>query len=159
MQTVPNFGRVDEEMDLLEEEASTGRVLFSAIGEQREILDERVSAMRAQGLDVTGITVPRSGGGVGGLSTNNFFWTPSWRGLRKLDFDSRLDAIRDESFREKLVAEVRDNEQVNEHVMRRPGAGTRWATASGRTTRNRATRAYSTSRKPPASIRWRHGCA
>ena len=118
MQTVPNFGKVDEEMDLLEEEAKTGRVLFSAIGEQREPLHERVSAMRAKGLDVTGITVPRSGGGVGGLSTNNFFWTASWRELRKLDFDARLNAIRDESLRAKLVAEVRDNEQANEHVMR-----------------------------------------
>ena len=74
--------------------------------------------MRARGLDVTGITVPRSGGGVGGLSANVMWWTPTWRKLNKLDFEARLAAIQDESFRAKLVAEVRDNEQTNEHALR-----------------------------------------
>ena len=35
-----------------------------------------------------------------------------------MDFDARLAAIRDESFRAKLVAEVRDNEQLNEQVLK-----------------------------------------
>ena len=118
MQTVPNFGKVDEEMGIMAEEAETSRILFSAIGEHRESLDGHVSEMRAKGLDVTGITVPRSGGGVGGLSANTMWWTPSWRELRKLDFEARLEAIRDEGLRAKLVAEVRDNEQTNEHAMR-----------------------------------------
>ena len=118
MQTVPNFSRVDEEMDIMAEEAETSRILFSAIGEHREPLDHHVTEMRAKGLDVTGITVPRSGGGVGGLSANVMWWTPSWRKLNKLDFEARLAAIQDESFRAKLVAEVRDNEQTNEHALR-----------------------------------------
>ena len=118
MQTVPNFGKVAEEMDIMAEEAETSRILFSAIGEHREPLDEHVTEMRAKGLDVTGITVPRSGGGVGGLSANIMWWTPTWRSLNKLDFEARLAAIQDESFRAKLIAEVRDHEQTNEHALR-----------------------------------------
>ena len=123
MQTVPNFSKVDEEMDIMAEEAETSRILFSAIGEQREPLDRHVSEMRAKGLDVTGITVPRSGGGVGGLSANNVWGTPAWRELFKLDFEARLEAIGDESCRAKLVAEVRDNERLNEHIL---NATKRW---------------------------------
>ena len=33
MQTVPHFGDLEYEMDLLAEEAKTGRVLFNAISE------------------------------------------------------------------------------------------------------------------------------
>ena len=109
MQTVPHFGDLDTEMDILAEEARSSRVLFSAISEHGLVLDERVSAMRAGGLDVTAVTVPRSGGGVGGLSTDNFWRTPSWNRLREMDFDARLDAIRDESFRATLVQEVREH--------------------------------------------------
>ncbi|MYE14834.1 MAG: amidohydrolase family protein [Gammaproteobacteria bacterium] len=109
MQTVPHFGDLDTEMDILAEEARSSRVLFSAISEHGLRLDERVSAMRASGLDVTAVTVPRSGGGVGGLSTDNFWRTPSWNRLREMDFDARLEAIRDESFRATLVREIREH--------------------------------------------------
>ena len=118
MQTVPNFGKVEEEMDLLAEEGQSSRILFSAIGEQREALDRKVSAMRASGVDVTAVTVPRSGGGVGGLATNNFWRTPSWNELRKMDFDARLAAIRDADLRARLVDEVRADEAVNEQVLK-----------------------------------------
>ena len=109
MQTVPHFGDLDTEMDILAEEAQSSRILFSAISEHGLHLDERVSDMRARGLDVTAVTVPRSGGGVGGLSTDNFWRTPSWNRLREMDFDARLEAIRDESFRATLVREVREH--------------------------------------------------
>ena len=122
MQTVPHFGDLEVEMDILEEEGQTARLLFSAISEHHDVLNEKVSAMRSRGVDVTAVTVPRSGGGVGGLSTNNFWSTPSWNELRKLDFEGRLNAIQDADYRAKLVAEVRDNEQINEqatHATRR----------------------------------------
>ena len=109
MQTVPHFGDLDAEMDLLEEEARSSRVLFSAISEHAWKLDERVTEMRAQGLDVTAVTVPRSGGGVGGLSTDNFWHTPAWNALREMDFEERLAAIRDADFRDTLVTEVRQH--------------------------------------------------
>ena len=118
MQIVPNFGKVEEEMDLMAQEGQTSRVLFSAIAEHREALDEKVTAMRADGVDITAVTVPRAGGGIIGLATNNFWRTPSWNKLREMDFDARPAAIADETFRAKLVAEVKGNEKLNEQVLK-----------------------------------------
>ena len=118
MQTVPNFGKVEDEMDLLAAQGKSSRVLFSAIGEHRQVLDEKVTAMRDAGVDITAVTVPRSGGGVGGLSTSNFWRTPHWNELRKMGFEERLAAIADADFRAQLVADVRDNEQLNEQVLK-----------------------------------------
>ena len=109
MQTVPHFGDLENEMDILAEEAQNCRVLFSAISEHTALLDEKVSSMRERGLDVTAVTVPRSGGGVNGLANNNFWRTESWNKLRRMDFDARLEAIRDAEFRQKLVNEVKNN--------------------------------------------------
>ena len=109
MQTVSDFRDFDAELDLIRDEARTARgALFSTateIGVER--MDERVKAMRAEGLNVTSVTVPRSGGGVGGLSTNNFFRTEGWNELRKLDLAGRLKAIRDPETRRRLVDEVK----------------------------------------------------
>ena len=112
MQTVMNFQQVESEMDLLADEARAARgVLFSAVAGTTSDsvirLDKRVRSMREEGLDVTAVTVPRAGGGVGGLVNNGFWRTPAWNELRKLDFDGRLAAIRDVATREKLVAEVK----------------------------------------------------
>ncbi len=60
----------------------------------------------------------RSGGGVGGLSTNNFWRTPAWNELRKLDFDGRLAAIKDEATRAKLVQDVKDDPQASKNLER-----------------------------------------
>jgi len=109
MQTVSDFRDFDAELDLIRDEARTARgALFSTAAEIGvERMDERVKAMRAEGLNVTSVTVPRSGGGVGGLSTNNFFRTDGWNELRKLDLDGRLKAIRDPETRRRLVDEVK----------------------------------------------------
>ena len=113
MQTVSDFREFDEEMELIADEARSSRgALFSSaaeIGTQR--LNEKVMAMRAEGLNVTSVTVPRSGGGVGGLATNNFFRTPAWMELREFDFDGRLNAIRDADYRQRLIAEVKEQGQ------------------------------------------------
>ena len=121
MQTVSDFREFDEELDLIRDEARSARgALFSSaveIGHER--LNERVTAMRDEGLNVTSVTVPRSGGGVGGLSTNNFFRTDAWNELRKLDVDARLKAIRDPENRRRLVDEVKaQGEQVLEGTKR-----------------------------------------
>ena len=109
MQTVSDFRDFDAELDLIRDEARTARgALFSTAAEIGvERMDERVKAMRAEGLNVTSVTVPRSGGGVGGLSTNNFFRTDGWNELRKLDLAGRLKAIRDPETRRRLVDEVK----------------------------------------------------
>ncbi len=109
MQTVSSFDEFDEELDLIADEARlTNGALFSTAAEiSVERMDERVMAMRAEGLNVTSITVPRSGGGVGGLSNNSFFHTPSWNELRKHQLADRLKLIRDVEFRQKLINEVK----------------------------------------------------
>ena len=113
MQTVSDFREFDEEMELIADEARSSRgALFSSAAEIGiERLNEKVMAMRAEGLNVTSVTVPRSGGGVGGLATNNFFRTPAWMELRQFDFDGRLKAIRDVDYRQRLIAEVKEQGQ------------------------------------------------
>ena len=68
MQTVSDFREFDAEMDLIADEArmTRGALFSSAVEIGTERLNERVMAMRAEGLNVTSVTVPRSGGGVGG---------------------------------------------------------------------------------------------
>ncbi|MCY4531623.1 MAG: amidohydrolase family protein [Gammaproteobacteria bacterium] len=109
MQTVSSFNEFDEEMDLIADEArmTKGALFSTAVEIGVERMDKRVMAMREEGLNVTSITVPRSGGGVGGLSTNNFFRTPSWIELRKYELADRVKLIRDIEFRQKLVNEVK----------------------------------------------------
>ena len=121
MQTVSDFRDFDAELDLIEDEARVSRgALFSTaceIGTER--LNDRVSKMRADGLNVHSVTVPRSGGGVGGLSTDNFFRTPAWNELRKLDLTGRLAAIRDGSRRQRLIEEVKGQNEAVVNGMRR----------------------------------------
>ena len=109
MQTLSDFSDFDAEMDLIAAEARMARgALFSStteVGTAR--LNDRVMAMRAEGLNVTSVTVPRSGGRVGGLSTENTFRTPAWNELRKLDLAGRLRAIRSPEYRKRLVDEVK----------------------------------------------------
>ena len=109
MQTVSDFREFDAEMDLIADEArmTRGALFSSAVEIGTERLNERVMAMRAEGLNVTSVTVPRSGGGVGGLSTSNFFHTPAWNALRKLEFDGRVKSIRDPETRQRLIDEVK----------------------------------------------------
>ncbi|MCY4012104.1 MAG: amidohydrolase family protein [Gammaproteobacteria bacterium] len=121
MQTVSDFRDFEAEFDLIADEARTARgALFSMAAEMGvERTNERVLAMRAEGLNVTSVTVPRSGGGVGGLSTNNFFRTDAWNELRKMDLAGRLVAIRDPETRRRLVDEVKaQGDQVAEGTKR-----------------------------------------
>jgi N-acyl-D-amino-acid deacylase len=117
MQTVMNFQAMEQEMDLIGEGAALSRgALFSAVaGPTTELgrrLDERVTEIRGKGHNIIAVTVPRAGGGVGGLATNNFWRTPTWNTLRKMDFDARLAAIRDADFRVKLVDELKNHPQA-----------------------------------------------
>ena len=109
MQTVSSFREFEEEIALIADEArlTRGALFTSALEFGPERLNEKVMAMRAEGLKVTSVTVPRSGGGVGGLTTNSFFRTPAWNALREQDFDARLKAIRHPETRRQLIEEVK----------------------------------------------------
>ena len=124
MQTVSDFREFDAELDLIADEArlARGALFSSAVELGHERLNERVMQMRAEGLNVTSVTVPRSGGGVGGLSTDRFFPArvpvQSWDDLRKLAPEARLAAIRDPETRQRIVDEVKALGDVAEQARR-----------------------------------------
>ena len=121
LQSVLNYGQLDEEMDILTNQvrAAGTRILFSAPynpgpdGEGTGY-DAAIAAMQGEGLDVNALTLPRSGGFLSGLHTDMLFQTPGWAAIRKLDFQGRLEAIRDAETRSKLIAEAQETPQMEE---------------------------------------------
>ena len=110
MQNVTNLrSDFDGEIALLAKEAraSGGRVLFSmAAGPTNEYGDsicEAVSAMRAEGLDINAISIPRGSGFVTGLQCNLIWRSKPWKRLGEMGLEERLAAIRDESARRELI--------------------------------------------------------
>ena len=113
MQTVfgmPTDMRFDDEFELLAYEAEVAQcALFSAnveMGVNKQ--DVRVQQLLSAGLNVASVTVPRAGGGVGGLLVGNFFRSDSWKKLNDMPPEHRLQAIREPDFREKLINEIKD---------------------------------------------------
>ena len=128
LQSVLNYGKLDEEMDILAKQcrAAGTRLLFSApyfpgtngsdaAGEGTGY-DQAIAAMRDEGLDVSGLTLPRSGGFVSGLQTDALFPTPAWGEIRKLGFAERLAAIQDADTRAKLVAEAQEVPEIEQRA-------------------------------------------
>ncbi len=115
MQMVTLFREFDEDIALIEDYArlSKGAIYNGALELGWKRIDQRVRAMRDQGLNVTSITVPRGGGNVGGLFTNNLFKSRSWDALLALDNESRLKAIRDPETRQQLVDEIKNMDYVD----------------------------------------------
>jgi N-acyl-D-amino-acid deacylase len=112
MQTVTGFNEFDEEMELLADEArmTKGVIFSSSVEVGVGPMDEKVRAMLAEGLNVASVTVPRSGGGIGGLFTGSFFRSSAWRELHALDNDARLKAIRDPEVRRRLVDSIKSRD-------------------------------------------------
>ncbi|HPG25968.1 MAG: amidohydrolase family protein [Spirochaetaceae bacterium] len=113
MQNVLNLaGDFEGELDLIREEAraSGDRVLFSITAGRSDasgrLFTDRIAEMRAEGLDVSGIAIPRGSGFVAGL-VNTLPWQHGrWVELAKLDFAGRLAALDDADFVEGLVADA-----------------------------------------------------
>ena len=116
VQSVLNYGKLDEELDIVRKQvrAAGTRALFSAPYTPSNnggvsVYDEPIADMQAEGLDVTALTLPRSGGFLSGLRTDMFmFRTPAWNELRAMRFDDRLAAIRDADKRQKLIDEAKE---------------------------------------------------
>ena len=119
VQNVLEYSRLDTEMALLREQALAAqtRVIFTAPhipgapGKANAYVDI-IESMQAEGIDITGLALPRSFGFLSGLKTNIMFMSPAWQELISLDFPARLAAIRDADTRAKLVAEA--NEMGND---------------------------------------------
>ncbi|MDA1073358.1 MAG: amidohydrolase family protein [Proteobacteria bacterium] len=114
MQAAIDFDSIDKEMDLLKEQARANtRILFSAAGggthEQGDLFDRKVREFQAEGLDITGVTVPRSGGGVWGFSTGNFWRTREWHALVGMNLEQRLATVANPDTVAALVAGVDKN--------------------------------------------------
>ncbi|XOV86462.1 MAG: amidohydrolase family protein [Pseudomonadota bacterium] len=112
MQTVTDFKEFDEEMELIADEARlAGSAIFSAPTEAGiSALDEKVRAMRQQGLNVTALTCVRSGGGLGCLANDtffNFFRSRAWQDVRSLAPADRLAALRNPETRARLINDAR----------------------------------------------------
>ncbi len=113
VQNVLEYSRLDSEMALLREQALAAqtRVIFTAphipggpgkANAYQDIID----SMRAEGIDITGLALPRSFGFLSGLKTNIMFMSPAWRDLISLDFTDRLAAIEDADTRATLIKEA-----------------------------------------------------
>lgn len=114
MQNVLNLsGDFDGELALIrrQAEATGDRVLFSITAGNSDSSGKRLNAivdgMRADGLDVSCVAIPRGSGFVVGL-VNELPWRAgAWRELAALDFSGRLAALDDVAFCARLVADAR----------------------------------------------------
>ena len=116
LQSVLNYGKLDEELGILREQmrASGARLLFSAPyhpSAKGEIsgYETQIADMHEEGLDISGLTLPRSGGFLGGLRTMLPYGraTAAWRKLQAQSFDDRLESIQDADVRAQLVEEAK----------------------------------------------------
>ncbi|NKB97154.1 MAG: amidohydrolase family protein [Pseudomonadales bacterium] len=117
LQFVLDYQKLDDEMSLIADQAKTAgtRLLFSAPYQptDRDDLtgfDSAVAQMQADGIDVSGLTLPRSGGFLSGLTTGLFPANHgAWRELKDLSFEDRLARVQDANFRARLVADAQED--------------------------------------------------
>ncbi len=114
MQNVLNLsGAFDHELALIRKQAETtgDRVLFSLTAGRSDgsgqRLNDLIDEMRADGLDVNAVAIPRGSGFVMGL-VNNLPWRRGrWQELAAQDFEGRLAALDDPATVEQLIADAR----------------------------------------------------
>lgn len=109
MQNVMNMGADFEgEMALLRKEAENARVLFShgtgRTSSYGNKVEQRIMAMRDDGLDVNAIAIPRASGFVTGLQSYLPFRGGAWSELAEMKFEDRVAALEDADFVQSLVA-------------------------------------------------------
>lgn len=67
-------------------------------------------AMRADGLDVNAVAIPRGSGFVTGLQANLLWRTPAWKELASMTFEGRVQAICEPQFYNRLVREAQQKD-------------------------------------------------
>ncbi|MBJ22639.1 MAG: amidohydrolase family protein [bacterium] len=113
MQNILNMsGDFDGEMELIRKQArATGdRVLFSITAGRSDgsgrLFTDKIDAMRAEGLDVNGVAIPRGSGFVAGL-VNTLPWNHgAWKDFAALDFAGRLAALDDPATVARLIEDA-----------------------------------------------------
>ena len=125
MQSVIEAHPLDEEMRIMRSqlEAAGTHMLFSAPwlpGENgASAYQPAIDSMRAAGLNITGTTQPRAAGFLSGLNTFILFSlrskSESWQKLQRTPVPERLALIKDQAFREQLIADGKAM-QLAEHI-------------------------------------------
>lgn len=113
VQNVLEYSRLDTELAILRDQARAAqtRVIFTAPhipggpGQANAYVDT-IESMLAEGIDITGLALPRSFGFLSGLKTNIMFMSPAWKALIALDFPARLAAIQNADTRATLIKEA-----------------------------------------------------
>ena len=113
VQNVLEYSRLDAEMSLLREQALAAktRVIFTAphipsASGKANAYSDIIESMKTEGIDITGLALPRSFGFLSGLKTNIMFMSPAWSALTDLEFPARLQAIQDPETRATLIHEA-----------------------------------------------------
>jgi len=126
MQNVPCYTKdsIEKDLDLVGRQAKAGggRVLFSAVETETFRFEDPhhiIEKYRAEGCQIYGTTVPRCGGNVSNLQTVILF--PGWGKLHKIDPNKRLEAIRDDAFRQELIQSAKDDPKSEKFAQ-----GLRW---------------------------------
>ena len=122
LQSVLNYGKLDEELSILRSQVQTSgtRILFSAPynpGQNGDVsaYDQAISDMHSQGLDISGLTLPRSGGFLSGARTGMApFRGKSWDKFRAGTFEERMAQLRDPA---QLAQLIEDGKQGQESFM------------------------------------------
>lgn len=134
VQIIPNFPELAKELQLMSDIGRrTGKLLWSApVAWSSEIvawITRQVEGMQAQGVQVTGLSSPRSGGLISGLSAEVFIHErtrrSSWKALKAMTFEQRLAALEDETFRALLIEHAESVSGIEEwaHVTYALGDG------------------------------------
>ncbi len=119
MQNVLNMsGDFEGELELIRSEAETtgDRVLFSITAGRSDasgrLFTDRIDAMRADGLDVNGVAIPRGSGFVAGLVNTLPWQAGAWQELAALDLEGRLAALGDSALVARLVEDAKGDTGV-----------------------------------------------
>ena len=127
LQYVLNYSELDDEVSLIGEQGllANAPVLFSAVfisgdAEHYSAYDSNISRMRDRGLDITGLTLPRSFGSLSSLENDVLpdRKSPAWRKLADMNFSERLSSLEDSAFRAQLIEEIKENKDFTNNARR-----------------------------------------
>ena len=127
LQYVLDYSNLDDEVSLIGEQGllANAPVLFSAVfisgdAEHYSAYDSNISRMRDKGLDITGLTLPRSFGSLSSLENDVLpdRKSPAWKKLSKMNFSERLISIEDSAFRAQLTEEIKANQDFTNNARR-----------------------------------------
>lgn len=127
LQYVLNYSDLESEVSLIGEQGllADAPVVFSAVfvsgdAGHHSAYDSTISNMRKKGLDITGLTLPRSFGSLSSLENDVLpdRKSPTWQRLAAMNLPERLKALGDYGFRENLIKEIKANKNFTNNAKR-----------------------------------------